>query len=176
MIKNFKKLNYQQGLSLAEVLVYVSILILMTGIIIRVMTGTFAIFARARSINSLTNTGSSIIERMAYNVRNAKSFSPTGNSFGTNPGTLSIVISDAGGTDHTYYYEKAANGRITETIDGGAAQNLHRSNLIVDTFQIDQITAGSYSGAVITITLRDTRIPNDESATFTTSVMMRGVY
>lgn len=169
-------LHYQKGLSISEVLVYVSISILMLGIIIRVMTGTFAIFARARTIQSLGNTGSAITERITYNVRNATGFSLTGNSFGVNPGTLSIVVPDAGGTSHTYYYEKSASGQLTETVDGGSPQYLHGTAIIVDTFQIDQISAGSYRGAKITITLRDTRIPGDESATFTTSILMRGTY
>lgn len=167
--------KYQSGLTVMEILVYLSILILSTAIIVRVMAGTFGMFAKSRAIRGLTNTGSALIERISYNIRNAQSYSVSGNSLGLNPSILSIVVPDSGGIDHTYVYT-VTNNRLTESIDGASAEYLHPVNQAVTTFRIDQIVASSYSGALITITLTDARVSPAETATFTTTTMMRGGY
>ncbi len=162
------------GLSAMEMLVYVAILSLCTGILVRVMAGTFAVFTKARSMQSLTSSGGTAIERIMYNVRNAKAFSVSDNSFGTNPGTLSVVVTESG-VDNTYLYT-VTNGRLTQQLNGGAVQYLTAPGQSVTTFTVNQITAGSYNGAQVTITLSDGRISPAQTATFTTSSLMRGLY
>jgi hypothetical protein len=170
-----KRSKYQSGLTVMEILIYLSILILSTAIIVRVMAGTFGMFAKSRAIRGITVTGSALMERIVYNIRNAESYSVTGNSLGVNPSTLSIVVPDSSGIDHTYVYT-VTNNRLTETIDGASAEYLHPANQTITTFRIDQITAGSYSGALITLVLQDGRVSPAETATFTTTTMMRGTY
>lgn len=177
MKKFFNKKENQAGLTLIEVLIYLGIFSLMISVIIQVMSGTFYIFAQARSTRNLNNTGSSIIEMISTNVRNAYDFSATNNSFGVNPGSMSILIQDTAGINHTYTYLTTASSTIlNEQIDSGTVNPLHATNMTLTNFTVNQITTGTTKGAVITIELTDNRIRPAKSATFQTTALMRGTY
>jgi len=177
MNKFLNKIQNQKGLTLIEVLIYIGIFSLMISIIVQVMSGTFYIFAQARSVRDLNNTGSSIMETISTNVRNAYDFNSTNNTFGANPGSLSILIRDAADASHTYTYTPVASNTIlSEQIDLGTVNNLHSSKITLTNFTVSQITTGGTQGAVITIELTDNRIVPAKSATFQTTVLMRGTY
>ena len=165
------------GLSLVELLVYVFIVSLLTGATVRLMAGTFGTLAKTRSYRTLLESGSSIMERIVYNVRNGSSFNSTGNTYGTNPGSLSVIVTDDSDVDTIYTYTKnVSTNRMQESINSGTAQDMTNSGITVTNFTVNQITAGSHLGVVITITLQDNRISPAISETFTTTALMRGSY
>lgn len=172
---NKTKKTYSSGVSMMEMVVYVAIIGIVLSIVVRLMAGTFKVFARTRSYQSLTSTGSSAMEHITTNIRNAASFSLSGNILGVNPSTLSIVIMDTNNLPHTYLYE-VSNGRLTEKIDSGSTQFLTGPKQTINTFKVDQITAGTHYGAVTTIIVTDSRVSPNTTATFTTSTLMRGSY
>jgi len=172
---NFLKNKNNKGMSTMEIVVYVSIITLCIGILVRVMAGTFAVFVKTRSIQALTQAGSSGLERMTYIIRNSTSFSASGNTFGINPSIISLDYTDQDGNPHTYIYT-VTNSRLSEQIDGGTITYLNGPNQTVTNFTVNQLTAGTYSGANIIMTLEDNRINPAKSATFTTTVLMRGAY
>jgi hypothetical protein len=164
-----------RGMSTMEIVLYVSIITLCIGILVRVMAGTFAVFVKTRSIQALTQAGSSGLERMTYIIRNSTSYSASGNSLGINPSIVSLDYTDQDGTPHVYKYT-VTNSRLSEQIDGGTITYLNGPNQTITNFTVNTLTAGTYSGANITITLEDNRIVPARSATFTTTVLMRGAY
>ncbi len=177
MNKFFNKIQNQKGLTLIEVLIYIGIFSLMISIIVQVMSGTFYIFAQARSVRDLNNTGSSIMERISTNVRNAYDFNSTNNTFGVNPGGLSILVRDAADVSHTYtYVTTASNTMLNEQLDLGTVEPLHSSKITLTNFTVSQITTGGTQGVVITIELTDNRIRPAKSAIFQTTALMRGTY
>lgn len=169
------KLN--SGLTMIELLVYLAIFSIVLSITIQIMSGSFGIFAKTRSVRGLTTSGSSIIERMSYNIRKSTGLGMTGNTFGVTPGSLSVQLEDSGGVVRTYYYTvDAATSRITETIDSGSPQFLHGPGQTVTNFTVSQITAGDSLGININLTLTDNRLSPAQSETFTTTTLMRGTY
>lgn len=160
-----------------ETLVYISIFIMVFIILIQLLTGIFLIFSRVRVNRNLINTGSSIMERITRNVRMSSNFSTTGNSFNTNLGSISVESTDLAGNINTYMYAvNAATSKITEQLNGGSPQDLNGNGQTINSFIINPITAGPNSGAVITLTITDSRINPPRTETFTTTVLMRGNY
>jgi type II secretory pathway pseudopilin PulG len=180
-MKNYKQKEIiksnQKGFTLTETLIYLSIFIIVFVLLIQILTGIFFVFSRIRVNRGILNTGSSIIERITRNIRISNNFSETGNSFNTEIGSISIESKDQNGNINTYKYKlNTATKKITEDINGNGEQDLNGGGSTITKFVINPIIAGLNPGAIISLTITDSRINPPKTETFTTTVLMRGNY
>lgn len=172
MKKNKK--HFSSGLTMIEVLIYIGIFGFLSIAIIKIFISTFAVFAQVRAYNGINRTGSAIMERLIYQTRNGSSIGAT-SSFGTSPSTMAINVEDGSGTSHLYTYTLSGT-ILQESIDSGTAQAMHGSGQKMNSFVVNQITAGPSKALRITFVLQDTRVTPNVTSTFTTTVMVRGTY
>lgn len=170
-----KNTKYNSGITMIELIIYIAIMGIVMAIVVQLMSGSFAVFAQARAKQGLLSAGSSSIERITYNIRNAESFSGSNNTFDANPGSLSVIVNDVNNVTHTYTYA-IVDSRLTEQIDNGTINYMTGPNQVVTNFTVQQITANSKSGAVITIEIADNRVSPASHAIFKTATLMRGTY
>lgn len=84
------KNNKNRGTSLVEMVLYIVLLTLVTGIIIQMLVAVGGVYRNIKLTRELESSGTIAMERMLREIRNASGVDVGSSSIGTSPGVLAI--------------------------------------------------------------------------------------
>ena len=106
--KNSIKVNKEKnGHTLVEVLVYVALIVIIAGALMSVLILNSRLFFQFRITEQVTESANLSLGRLMHDIRESISVGTSTSIFNTDPGTLSLVVSDVptGTTTRRFYLE-----------------------------------------------------------------------
>lgn len=90
-----------KGFSLAEMLIYISILVLMLAVIMNIVVSVVRSGRIIKALRNVENSATVSLERLAREVRQAESVNVSLSTLGSNPGKLVLEGTDEAGSPRT---------------------------------------------------------------------------
>ena len=173
MIKKlFKKikLDSQKGVTIVELLLYMSILSILLTILTSVFVSALDVQSESNAVSSVEQDGNYILARLAYDIHRAQSINiPASN--GATSDNFQIVI---GGINYTYSID--ANNNLI-LVNNLGTNNLNNYGTSVSGFSILRLgNAGGIENTLkinFTVTSRTKRISGYEVKNFQTNISLR---
>jgi len=174
-MKSFpKKIN---GYSLVEILVYLAIFVSVSILVINSFIIILNSFNITRVNRELLEGGSTAMERMSREIRQAVDVDISGSTLGSNPGVLLVDQIGLGGSGSNFTAKfMVSNGGLILYKDGTLVDNLVGQNVSVTNLIFRRIVTTSGEAVKIEMTLQDTRGSLTKSANFYDTVIMRSEY
>lgn len=165
-----KNKNYSKGYSLIELLVYVSLFVVISVVIVQSLLYMMKTYSNARSFRTLQQNGELIMERITRDIRQASSVVPGSSVFGTSPGTLALSGKDS---ENVAYSETLSlvSGTAKINIDG-VVSDLSSNEVSVADLTFWSITTTSSDAIKFKLTLTTNRNPI-VTKTFYNTVILR---
>lgn len=160
----------QRGFSLIEMLVYLSLLIVITAVGISTILSFSDTFTRYQAEKQLTLQVRGALERMVADIRNATAVDVAASALGTSPGTLELL---AVGTAQTY---TLTDGAVTVAVDGGTPSVLTGAGVTVDGLTFTHYESVSTELVRVAVTATASAGEVTVTETFYTSAVLRGSY
>ena len=174
---NFIKINFNKGVSLVEIIIYLAIFTVISILVINSFITTLSSFSTIRTNHELLNSGSIAMERISREIRQAKSIDLVNSQ--TNGGeVLQLNSTDNSGNNMVIKFIKEGNN-LNIYKNGTIVGNLLVQNVIVTSISFDRISTTSEAkseGVKIKIVLQDTRSKLNKTANFYNTVILRGGY
>ncbi len=170
-----KKQKTIQGFSLAEILVYVAIFSAMSVVVIQAYIVITSSFSATRTARDLLESGSTAMERISREVRQASSIDTANSTFGSNPGVLALMSTDSGGASETVKFS-TASGALNLYYNGSLVSNLLGQNISVTNLVFRRIVTVKGEAVKVEMTLTDTRSKNAPTELFYDTIILRGEY
>lgn len=169
----YKKNN--SGYALPEVLVYLSLFVLMSVLVVNMLLSMSKAFAEIRANRDMMRSGTSIMERITREIQNAESIDVANSTFGSSPGVLTLVGEDSGGSARTVRFVTSSGA--VHVYENDVDQGLLSVNPTTETSLLfNSITTTTGRGVKVAITLTDTRGSNVRTENFYTTATLRGSY
>ncbi len=166
-----KRLKKESGFTLIESILYLSLFVLLSTVLIDSLIVMSKTYNDIRVSNDLLDSMSVPIERISREIRGAASINLSGSTFGVNPSTLSLNV----GTSTTESFS-LLSGAIRFVDTGGEINNLTSDKVSVDSLVFRNITTTLGHAVKIEITLHSTRFPNGRSVSVSDTIVMRQNY
>jgi len=136
MFVNNKTSRINNGFSLLEVVIYISLLAVMLVFVVNTSISMSKAFALNRVIKNINTSAISSLDRMTYEIRRSTGVNIASSILGTSPGKLVLDTTDGSGMPITveFYVENNA----LKLRDGGVeigslfSENILASNLVFD--------------------------------------------
>ncbi len=170
-----KREYIKNGFSLTEMLIYATILSILTIVTINATFSSIRSFAEFRVARDLNSSASSLLERMTREIRMAHAIDATQSSFNVNPGHLTLLTKDSSGADTTveFYVE---NGALKIKEGGAAMGALTSSSTAVTNFTVRSLSNPNSSAVKAELGLTVTRGKISKNGNFYTTIVLRGSY
>lgn len=169
------KNNFTKGYSVIEIVVYLAIFSALSITIINSFIVVSSSMMTTRTNRDLLESGSSSMERISREIRQAKSVDIANSTFGTNPGVLQLNSTDNSGTAKIIKFTTSSgvlnlyeNGVLSGSIIGS---NISTTNLI-----FRRIVTIKGEAIKIEMTLQDKRSKTQRLEKFYNTVILRGGY
>lgn len=160
------------GFTLAEVVVYVSILTLTLVSVMLAIAGVMRSYADTQAQTRIGRAASLSLARITYETRFAVAADTVQSSFGSHPSTL--VLTAANPTRTVRFY--VDNGTLKFDEDGVYAGDLTPEKVFVSSFIARHMQVDSSSAIRVEITLDSLGKTGTTSETFYMTTVMRGSY
>ncbi len=170
MIKHKKN-----GYSIVEILVYLAIFTSISILVINSFIIILGSFSTTRANRDLLESGSTAIERISREIRQAKSVDIVSSTLGTNPGVLQLNSSDTSGVSEVIKFS-ITNGALNIYKDGTLIGNLLGQNVSVSSLIFRRITTTNGEAVKIELTLEDTIGNITKLENFYDTIILRGSY
>jgi Tfp pilus assembly protein PilW len=168
-----KKKN--KGYSIFEVIIYLAIFTVMSVAVINSFILVFSSFANTRSNRDLLESGSTVMERMTREIRQAKGVDVGNSTFSSNPGVLQLNSTDDTGTDILVKFS-VSSGALNLYQSGVLVGNLVGQKILVTNLIFRKITTSVGEAIKIEMTLQDTGSKDNKTANFYDTIILRGEY
>ena len=166
----------KRGFTLLEVLLYVLILAVLTGAIIRVLLTSGASISELRSERRIAAAGELALETLIREIRQASDVLGT-SSFGVNPGTLSLrTVQSPGSSSVVTRTFSLVSGRLAKQDDSGAPELISAPEVSITNLTFWQQATTSSAIVSVKMTLQSGRDQSLESKTFYGSAILREKY
>lgn len=167
--------NKKSGFTLMEILIYVAIFAMLAGVVITSFTIVVGTFSNSQTNRDLQESGSTAMERMAREIRQASGVNVSNSVFGVTPGTLELDSTDSSGTARTvkFVYE---NNAIDMYYGGVLQGNLLGQNIVPTSLFFRNITTTSGSAIKIEMTIEDNRGKDHRTANYYDTIILRSAY
>jgi prepilin-type N-terminal cleavage/methylation domain-containing protein len=164
-----------KGFSLIEIIIYVAIFALLAGVVIDSFVVVMGSFSETRTYRDLQESGTTSMERMAREIRQAKSYSTSNSVFDVSPGTLELNYTDSSNVDHTvkFIYENYALNMYKDNLFSASLLN---QNILPSSLIFRKFTTSAGSAIKIELTLQDNRGGAHKTASFYNTVILRSDY
>lgn len=175
----FKKSHFaiwsKKGFSLVEMLIYATILSILSIVTINAIFSSVRLLAEFRVSRDLNSSTTSLLERVTREIRNARGVDIVQSVFGVNPGRLTLLTKDSNGADTTveFYFE---NGTLKIKEGGVTMGILTSSSTVVTNFIVRSLLNPKSSAVKIELGLNATRGEISKSDNFYTTILLRGGY
>lgn len=164
------KLNSQKGITVVELLLYMSILSVLLTILTSIFVSALDVQSESNAMSSVEQDGNYILARLAYDIHRAQSINiPAAN--GATSGNFQIVIN---GVNYTYSVDLNNNLIITNNLGANSLNNYGTS---ISSFSVQRLgNAGGIEDTLrisFTLTSRTKRISGYEIKDFQTNLSLR---
>ena len=174
-MKFAQHLKKEEGFSLVEVILYMTLFVILSTVLIATLFGMTKSYKEARATNDLIDSASVSMERMTREIRDATSLDMTTSVFDTNPGVLKLNTTTLTGTPKTVQFDTGAGLEIIDSTETSPAR-LTGSHVSVNSLIFREITTTHGKAVRIEMTLHSLRSPTDRSVSYTDTVALRGAY
>lgn len=164
-----QKTNYSKGYSVIELVVYITLFVLISVVVIQSLIFVMKTYANARSFRTLQQNGELVMERITREVRQASSISVASSVFGSSPGTLTVSGTDTVGVPYTDIFS-VVSGAVQLSVNG-VTSNLSSSEVTVSNLTFWNITTTSSEAVRIQLSLTTTNIPIVTKSFYTTVIL-----
>lgn len=164
--------SLDSGFTLAEMVMYISILIIVLITVILAIVGIMKVYTFTQAQTRIGRAAEITLARMTREVRFADSADTVVSSFGTHPGALALTSSNP--TRTTKFY--LDNGTMKFDEDGAYAGDLTPEKVFVSSFIVRHIQVDSSDAVRIEMTLDASGRTGTTSETFYATAVMRGSY
>ncbi len=164
-----KKANYSKGYSVVELVIYITLFVLISVVVIQSLIYVMKTYASARSFRTLQQNGELVMERLTREIRQSDSVSIGGSVFGSSPGTLTVSGTDSGGAPYTDVFS-VVNG-VSQLSVNGSVSNLSSGEVTVSNLTFWNVATTGSEAIKIKLTLTTTNIPVITKSFYTTVVL-----
>lgn len=169
------KKHKQSGYSLIEMVVYLAIFTFMSIAVINSFIVVMASFSTTSTNRDLLESGSTAIERMSREIRQANNIDTANSVLGTSSGVLQLNSTDSSG-GATVVKFNTSSGALNLYQAGTLTGNLLGQNISVTSLVFRRINTTIGEAVKIEMTLQDTKSKNLTTANFYDTVILRGEY
>lgn len=163
--------NKQNGYSILELIVYISIFSLISIVLINSLITTMKTYARASSYRALQTNGDLVMERVSREIR--KGTSVTSSACDSTPGNLTITSTDEDNTTNTHTFS-VENGKLVLSVNGGTVEQISTDEIVINHLDFCKFTARNSTGVKIKLVLETTG-GHKVSSTFYNSILLREI-
>ena len=161
----------QGGYSLIELVIYIALFAVLSVVLVKSLVTVMRTYGTSKRYRALQNNGELVMERITRELREGTT--ATTSSCATTIGTLSIASTDASSTSHTNAFA-VQNGIVQLTTDGGTANNISTSEVSATALTFCPITTATTTAVKVTLTLNTLANSNSTSASFYSTIILRG--
>lgn len=169
------KNNKQNGYSLVEIVVYLAIFTSLSVLVINSFIVVASSFSTTRTNRDLLESGSTSIERIAREIRQATSVDIVNSTLGSSPGVLQLNSVDSSGNTVLIKFS-VSNGALNLYEAGTLVGNILGQNITVNSLIFRRISTTNGEAVKIEMRLTDSTSKNSESANFYDTIILRGRY
>ncbi len=180
-MKNCSKVNskakYIRGMSLIELLVYMSMLVLLLGTIVQSVLMITTNYRAVRNTREIEDSAISVLDRITRVARSSDSINAASSTFQISPGAVTFIATDltSGQSTTTRFFVSGDKLYVSENnINQGPLTN---ESVKVIGFTLYQITTSNSVALKIELSLlSDEATPAVISKNFYSTVILRGTY
>ena len=162
--------NKQRGFTLVELLVYISLLLIMSIASVSLMLSLQSTLSEQRSKRALTQGGVIAMERMLYEIRESETITVPLSTLGSSPG---VLVLEQETQDVTF---DTNSGSLRVAIDGSTAEPLTDTTITVDNLVFTYFDNTRTEMVRVDLTLTATIGSATSTQTFTSSAVLRNSY
>ncbi len=137
----------KKGFSLLETILYIILMAMILSTLALFLLQLTSARAKTRVISDVLSGAHLIEQRLSEAVRHAQAINVATSVFGTDPGVLSLEMTDAT-RDPTVFSLSANDGQFQMSQDGGAATTLTPSNLQITNLVFTNLTGADDVGII----------------------------
>jgi len=168
-----RKINYKSGYSLVEIIVYVSILAMLSVVVVNSFIVVLNSFKTTKINRSVLESGFSTMERLSREIKQANTIVDVNSVFGSNPGILEIKNTNFNNVVTTYTFK--LNNEVLELYENGSLIGpLNNTNTKVTFLVFKKIDTLKGKAVKIEMTIKDTKEIKTES--FYNTIILRESY
>ena len=166
----FKKINFNKGFSIIEIIIYLAIFTIISTVVINSFIIVLASFSTIKNNQNILNSGTIAMDRMSYEIRQAKSIDVINSTFSSDTGVL--CLKDESGTSCITKFNK--NGNTLNLFQNNVlVGNLLASNIILNKLMFNRISTTNSEAVKIKMEIQDV---HGKIETFYDTVVVRGGY
>lgn len=158
------------GFSIVETMVYLSVLVLVTGVIVTTFLSLDTVLVRNKTDREMTQSATVALERIVRTVHDATSVTAGQSAFGTSTGAL--ALSSTGTTTRFYI----ASSTLMMSENGVTVGPLTSESVPVQSFVVTHYTGSSTEMVRVALTLKAQSKAASSTRTFYTGAVLRGTY
>ncbi len=158
-----------------EMLIYLAIFTMLSILVINSLITVMTSFATTRTNRDLLESGSTAIERISREIRQAKTVDTTNSTLGSSPGVLQLNSTDSSGNALLVKFS-VSSGALNMYTGGTLKDNLLGQNITVNSLVFRRISTTNSEAVKIELTLQDNSSKTTKTANFYDTVILRGGY
>lgn len=166
------KENSKKAFSIIEIIIYLAIFTTISIVVINSFIIILSSFSTIRTNQDLLTSGGTVMDRMSYEIRQAKSIDLTNSAFDSDSSVLRLNNID--GTSYVTFDKSGTNLRISK--NGTPFGNLLIQNISLNKLVFRHIITAHSEAVKIEIELQDTHSKTSKTESFYDTVVLRGGY
>jgi hypothetical protein len=166
---------YKKGISLTEMIIYISLLTIILVVIINSLVSIVKSYRVIKSARDIETSAVLALDRMEREIRNAVNVDAGNSVFNTNLGSLGLnTVDDSGNAATVKFY--LDNGALVISENGVYSGPLTVSGVNISTLIFRRITTPNSTGVKIEMTLQAANGAATTTANFYDTALLRGSY
>lgn len=158
-----------------EMLIYLAIFTMLSILVINSLITVMTSFATTRTNRDLLESGSTAIERISREIRQAKDVDIANSTLGSSPGVLQLNSTNSVGNSMVIKF-MISSGALNIYEDGVLKDNLLGQNISVNSLIFRRISTTNSEAVKIEMTLQDNKSKSTKTANFFDTIGLRGAY
>ncbi len=168
-------LKNKKGVSLLEMIVYITILSFLVAVIVSLLSGIMTSEKRFVASKNIQISMVTALDRLTREIRQAESVNVSGSTLNTSPGILSLNTTDDSGTAKTILF--SLNGGVMHVVENSVDQGpITERTVQITSLIFNHITASSSNAVRIRMTAESGQGQAYKSETFYSTIVLRGSY
>jgi hypothetical protein len=151
LVVKIKKHIYSKGVSIIETVVYITMLMLLTAVVMSSLISLFKSYSVIKAQQDIELSAIQILDKLTRDIRDTTGVVLAESSFNVPQGALALTIVNGTSTDvYTYY---AASSTLKVSKNGVYLGDLSQTGVLVDSFVLRQVVGSSVAANAIKIEL-----------------------
>lgn len=166
----------KNGYSIVEILVYLAIFTALSILVINSFIVVLGSFSATRTNRDLLESGSTAMERISREIRQAESVDIVNSVFNSSPGALQLNSTDSSGAAMIMKFNVGTGGVLNMYKDGVLTGSLLGQNVSATSLIFRRIVTTNGEAIKIELTLQDTVGKLNKLENFYDTIILRGAY